>query len=79
MSWQAESKTRKLKQLWAKFRSAQSEIDDLQVEQQQEKHDLLHTVRELTRQVQLQNLVIESFVPQEEVVKLEYSTAEART
>ena len=52
---EAESKTRKLKQLWAKFRAAQSEIDDLQMEQQQEKQDLLHTVRELTRQVQLQN------------------------
>ena len=56
---EAESKTRKLKQLWTKFRAAQSEIDDLQMEQQQEKQDLLHTVRELTRQVQLQNLVIE--------------------
>jgi len=41
------------------------------MEQQQEKQDLLHTVRELTRQVQLQNLVIESFVPPEEVAKLE--------
>jgi len=68
---EVESKTRKLKQLWAKFRAAQSEIDDLQIEQQQEKHDLLHTVRELTRQVQLQNLVIESFVPPDEVAKLE--------
>ena len=43
----------------------------MQIEQQQEKQDLLHTVRELTRQVQLQNLVIESFVPPEEVAKLE--------
>ena len=68
---EAESKTRKLKQLWAKFRAAQSEIDDLQMEQQQEKQDLLHTVRELTRQVQLQNMVIEAFVPPEEVQKLE--------
>ena len=48
---EAESKSRKLKQLWSKFRAAQSEIDDLQAEQQQEKADLLHTVRELTRQV----------------------------
>ena len=68
---EAESKSRKLKQLWSKFRAAQSEIDDLQIEQQQEKQDLLHTVRELTRQVQLQNMVIESFVPAEEVAKLE--------
>ena len=68
---EAESKSRKLKQLWSKFKAAQAEIDDLQIEQQQEKQDLLHTVRELTRQVQLQNLVIESFVPPEEVAKLE--------
>ena len=57
---------KKLKQLWAKFRAAQSEVQDLQVEQQQEKEDLLQTVRELTRQLQLQNLVIESFIPPEE-------------
>ena len=68
---EAASKSRKLKQLWAKFKAAQAEIDDLQMEQQQEKEDLLHTVRELTRQVQLQNMVIEAFVPNEEVTKLE--------
>jgi hypothetical protein len=72
---EAESKTRKLKQLWSKFRAAQSEVEDLQMEQQQEKQDLLHTVRELTRQVQLQNLVIDSFVPPEEVSKLERRAA----
>lgn len=42
-----------------------------QVEQQQEKEDLLHTVRELTRQLNLQNLVIDAFVPPEELSKLE--------
>ena len=51
---EADSKGRKLKQLWGKFRAAQAEIQDLQVEQQQEKEDLLQTVRELTRQLQLQ-------------------------
>ena len=68
---EVEVKSRKLKQLWAKFRAAQSEIADLKDEQQQEKEDLLHAVRELTRQLQLQNLVIESFVPPEEVETLE--------
>ena len=68
---EADSKSRKLKQLWHKFKQAQAEVEDLQAEQQQEKADLMHTVRELTRQVQLQNLVIESFVPPEDVVKLE--------
>ena len=43
----------------------------MQLEQQQQKEDLLLTVRELTRQLQLQNLVIESFVPPEEVETLE--------
>ena len=66
-----EVKSRKLKQLWAKFRAAQQEVQDLQLEQQQQKEDLLLTVRELTRQLQLQNLVIESFVPPEEVETLE--------
>ncbi len=62
---------KKLKQLWAKFRAAQSEIADLKDEQQQEKEDLLHAVRELTRQLQLQNIVIENFIPKDEVEKLE--------
>lgn len=68
---EAAAKGAKLKQLWSKFRAAQAEIDDLQVEQQQEKEDLLHTVRELTRQLQLQTLVIESFIPPGDVKKLE--------
>lgn len=68
---EAEAKGKKLKQLWSKFREAQSEIQDLQLEQQQEKEDLLQTVRELTRQLQLQNLVIESFIPPDDVSKLE--------
>ena len=46
-------------------------MQDLQFEQQQQKEDLLLTVRELTRQLQLQNLVIESFVPPEEVEAIE--------
>ena len=68
---EVDVKSRKLKQLWAKFRAAQGEVADLQAEQQQQKEDLLLTVRELTRQLQLQNLVIESFVPPEEVELLE--------
>ena len=52
-------------------RAAQSEIADLKDEQQQEKEDLLHAVRELTRQLQLQNIVIENFIPKDEVEKLE--------
>jgi len=68
---EAEAKTKKLKQLWSKFRAARVEVEDLKEEFAQEKEDLLHSVRELTRQVQLQNLVIDSFVPPEEVAKLE--------
>ena len=58
-------------QLFAKFRAAKSEVEDLQAEQQQEKEDLLHTVRELTRQLNLQNMVIDAFVPPAELTKLE--------
>eukprot|EP00326_Haptolina_ericina_P008995 CAMPEP_0181212754 /NCGR_PEP_ID=MMETSP1096-20121128/24526_1 /TAXON_ID=156174 ORGANISM="Chrysochromulina ericina, Strain CCMP281" /NCGR_SAMPLE_ID=MMETSP1096 /ASSEMBLY_ACC=CAM_ASM_000453 /LENGTH=285 /DNA_ID=CAMNT_0023304319 /DNA_START=1 /DNA_END=854 /DNA_ORIENTATION=- len=68
---EAEAKTKKLKQLYSKFRAAKTEILDLQAEQQQEKEDLLHTVRELTRQLHLQNMVIDAFVPSEELAKLE--------
>ena len=41
---EAAAKGAKLKQLWAKFRAAQAEIDDLQHEQQQEKEDLLQAL-----------------------------------
>ena len=60
---EVEVKSRKLKQLWAKFRAAQSEIADLKDEQQQEKEDLLHAVRELTRQLQLQVTWVTPHIP----------------
>ncbi|KUF94735.1 hypothetical protein AM588_10006436 [Phytophthora nicotianae] len=50
-----DDKTRKLKKLWAKHKAATTEIEDLKVEFQAEKEDMLDTVRELTRQLKLKH------------------------
>jgi len=68
---EVEDKSKKLKKLLQKYKGAKADLEDIRAEQAQEKEDLLQTVRELTRQVQLQNMVIEAFVPNEEVKKLE--------
>jgi kinesin family protein 3/17 len=68
---EVEGKSKKLKKMLQKYKAAKAELEDIRAEQAQEKEDLLQTVRELTRQVQLQNMVIDAFVPNEEVKKLE--------
>ncbi|ETL89582.1 hypothetical protein L917_11509 [Phytophthora nicotianae] len=66
-----DDKTRKLKKLWAKHKAATTEIEDLKVEFQAEKEDMLDTVRELTRQLKLKHLLLNHFVPLDEAQSLE--------
>ncbi|ETI42939.1 hypothetical protein F441_11971 [Phytophthora nicotianae CJ01A1] len=66
-----DDKTRKLKKLWAKHKAATTEIEDLKVEFQAEKEDMLDTVRELTRQLKLKHLLLSHFVPLDEAQSLE--------
>ncbi|KAG3111706.1 Kinesin-II subunit [Phytophthora idaei] len=66
-----DDKTRKLKKLWAKHKAATTEIEDLKVEFQAEKEDMLDTVRELTRQLKLKHLLLSHFVPLDEAQGLE--------
>lgn len=49
-------KTKKLKKLWSKYQTAQREIKDIQEEFQQERSDMLDTIRELTRQLKLKEV-----------------------
>eukprot|EP00817_Percolomonadidae_sp_ATCC50343_P002703 CAMPEP_0117426362 /NCGR_PEP_ID=MMETSP0758-20121206/6503_1 /TAXON_ID=63605 /ORGANISM="Percolomonas cosmopolitus, Strain AE-1 (ATCC 50343)" /LENGTH=449 /DNA_ID=CAMNT_0005211509 /DNA_START=905 /DNA_END=2251 /DNA_ORIENTATION=- len=63
-------KTRKLKQLWERYQSAKNEIDDLLGEFQQERDDFSFTIRQLEREIELKNKVIDNFVPAEEVEKV---------
>ena len=60
---EASGKTRKLKKVWNMFQGAKAELNDLQTEQQREMEGLLDNVRQLTRELRLQMLVIDSFVP----------------
>lgn len=53
---QVEVKTKKLKRLWSKYQTAQREIKDIQEEFQQERSDMLDTIRELTRQLRLKEV-----------------------
>jgi len=66
-----EVKTKKLKKLWNKYQAANREVQDLQEEFQREREDMLDTIRQLTRQLKLKDLMINNFVPPEESKKIE--------
>ena len=68
---EAEGKTRKLKKLFAKFKAAQAEIQDVQDEFAREKEDILDTIRKLSRQLKLRQLVMTSYIPLEQLSKIE--------
>jgi len=67
---EADAKAKKLSKLIAKFRSVNSEIQQISQEQQREREDMLDTLRALTRQLKLKDLIISSFVPREECEKV---------
>ncbi|KAG2498997.1 hypothetical protein HYH03_003183 [Edaphochlamys debaryana] len=67
---EADQKTKKLKKLWKKFQEVNAEVEDMYKEFQREKEDLLESIRMLQDQMQLKDMVIEAFVPPEEVQKV---------
>eukprot|EP00898_Chlorokybus_atmophyticus_P006255 jgi/Chlat1/6630/Chrsp482S00879 len=67
---EVEHKTRKLKQLFKKVHQKDLEIQDMNEEFQQEREDMLDTIRELTQQLKLKSIVVEAFVPPEEAAKI---------
>eukprot|EP01137_Pigoraptor_chileana_P035052 Opistho-2@28502 len=68
---EVDGNTKKLKKLWAKVMGAKGEIDDLQEEFKREREDLLQTTYELSRELKLKSIIIDNFIPPEEVVKIE--------
>ncbi|KAH7284695.1 hypothetical protein KP509_34G066800 [Ceratopteris richardii] len=77
MEEELDLKTRKLRKLMARYQqskleiaSLKSEIQDTIHEFQQERADLLWSIKSLEQQHQLKNLVIERFIPPEEVAKI---------
>lgn len=58
-------KTKKLKKVWTMLMQAKSEIADLQQEHQREMEGLLENVRQLSRELKLQMVIIDNFIPPE--------------
>ncbi len=76
-SLQEESagKARKVKKVWSMYQAAKAELQDLQAEQQREMEGLLDGVRQLTRELRLQMLLIDSFVPPDHQELIESSVS----
>ena len=66
-----EEKDKKLKSLWKKYQEASGEIKDLEKEFNREREDLAQTISILSQQYKLKELIINSFIPQEEQDRLE--------
>eukprot|EP01006_Ploeotia_vitrea_P054289 TRINITY_DN67869_c6_g4_i1.p1 TRINITY_DN67869_c6_g4~~TRINITY_DN67869_c6_g4_i1.p1 ORF type:complete len:778 (-),score=48.57 TRINITY_DN67869_c6_g4_i1:607-2940(-) len=62
---EVEVKTRKLKKLYSKYQAAVKEQEDLQMEFQAEKVDMLETIRQLTRTIKLKDIIMNNFMPEE--------------
>merc|ERR1719171_2391560 len=68
---QAQKLTVKLEKLFTKFKRSKQELNDVQVEFQTEKEDILEAVRDLTREIRLSKLILDNFVPPDEAKFLE--------
>merc|ERR1719387_2116719 len=68
---QAQKLTVKLEKLFAKFKRSKQELNDVQVEFQTEKEDILEAIRDLTREIRLSKLILDNFVPPDEAKFLE--------
>uniref|UniRef100_A0A667YL99 Kinesin-like protein n=1 Tax=Myripristis murdjan TaxID=586833 RepID=A0A667YL99_9TELE len=62
---EAQGKTKKLKRVWTMLMAAKSEMADLQQEHHREIEGLLENIRQLSRELRLQMLIIDNFIPQE--------------
>ncbi|XP_053734668.1 kinesin-like protein KIF3A [Synchiropus splendidus] len=62
---EAQGKTKKLKKVWNMLMAAKSEMADLQQEHHREIEGLLENIRQLSRDLRLQMLIIDNFIPKE--------------
>ncbi|GBM01954.1 Kinesin-like protein KIF3A [Araneus ventricosus] len=62
---EAASKTKKLKKVWQMLLSAKNELNDLRQEHQREMEGLLENIRQLDRELSLNKLIIDMFIPPE--------------
>ncbi|XP_054024652.1 kinesin-like protein KIF3A isoform X3 [Melanerpes formicivorus] len=68
---EAQGKTKKLKKVWTMLMAAKSEMADLQQEHQREIEGLLENIRQLSRELRLQMLIIDNFIPRDYQEKIE--------
>jgi len=66
-----EDKKKKLQKLYNKYQSSKAEIMDMQDEFTREREAYQDQLRELARQLKLKSMMIDNFVPQDEVDKVE--------
>merc|ERR1712232_204352 len=62
----ANKLTKKLETLWQKYQKARQEIEDVSEEFQNDKLDMMNTIRSLYKELEYKNLVLENFVPHDE-------------
>ena len=62
----AERLTKKLETLWEKYQKARQEIEDVTEEFTKDKIDLTHTIRQIHKDLEWKNTVLENFVCREE-------------
>lgn len=62
---EAAGKTKKLKKVWTMLMSAKSEVADMQQEHQREMEGLLDNIRQVSQELRLQMLIMDSFIPPE--------------
>ncbi|CAD7961229.1 unnamed protein product [Amoebophrya sp. A120] len=67
---QAQKLTKKLESLWQKYQKSRQEIDDVNAEFQTDKYDMMSTIRNLYKELEYKNLVLENFVPHEDQQRL---------
>ncbi|CAG5131881.1 unnamed protein product [Candidula unifasciata] len=60
---EVQGKTKKLKRVWTMLMQAKSEIADIHQEHQREMEGLLENVRQLSRDLKLQMMIIDSYIP----------------
>jgi len=66
-----EDKKKKLQKLYQKYQQAKMELQEKAEEFNQERQNLQEQIREIARQIKLKNLIIDHFIPQSELNKLE--------
>lgn len=68
---EVQATVKKLNKLREKYSQVKQDVQDVQAEQQSEREHLLETIRELTRRIELKDLIIDNFVPSFETDKIE--------